>query len=100
MKVKILLFMILIILFTVIVSQNSEPVNLSLLFWGPYTVSAIILIAIAGLFGLILGFILSSIFESSNSKKAELKRLQKEEKLKKEEEERSKAKNNYPGEKQ
>lgn len=69
MKTKITLFMILIVLFTIIISQNSAEIEVHLLFWN-YKVSEIVVIALTGFIGLLLGFILASIYSSASGKKA------------------------------
>jgi uncharacterized integral membrane protein len=61
MKTKIILFMIIIVLFTYFVTQNTDKVTINVFFWK-YYVSAIILIIITGFVGVLLGLILGSIF--------------------------------------
>jgi uncharacterized integral membrane protein len=61
MKAKVIVFMILIVLFTFFVSQNTEIVEINAFFWK-FQMSKIVLISLTGLVGLILGFILASIF--------------------------------------
>ncbi len=61
MKAKVIIFMILIVLFTFFVSQNTEIVGINAFFWK-FQMSKIVLISLTGLVGLILGFILASIF--------------------------------------
>ena len=60
MKAKVIIFMILIVLFTFFVSQNTEIVEINAFFWK-FQMSKIVLISLTGLVGLILGFILASI---------------------------------------
>jgi uncharacterized integral membrane protein len=64
MKTKIILFMIIVVLFTFFVTQNNQSVVINFFFWQ-YNVSAIILIVMTGFIGILLGFILDSIFRSS-----------------------------------
>ena len=61
MKAKVIIFMILIVLFTFFVSQNTEIVDINAFFWK-FQMSKIVLISLTGLVGLILGFILASIY--------------------------------------
>ncbi len=61
MKAKIIIFMILIVLFTIFVSQNTAIIDIKAFFWK-FEMSTIVLISLTGFVGLILGFILSSIF--------------------------------------
>jgi uncharacterized integral membrane protein len=68
MKAKVIIFMVLIVLFTFFVSQNTEVVEINAFFWK-FQMSKIVLISLTGLVGLILGFILASIF--NRQKKAE-----------------------------
>jgi uncharacterized integral membrane protein len=81
MKAKIIIFMILIVLFTIFVSQNTTVIKLNAFFWT-FEMSAIVLISLTGLFGVILGFILASMF--NKPKKIEKSGKQKEEEKKKE----------------
>ena len=64
MKTKIILFMIIVVLFTFFVTQNNQSVVINFFFWQ-YNVSEIILIVMTGFIGILLGFILDSIFRSS-----------------------------------
>ena len=64
MKTKIILFMVIVVLFTFFVTQNNQIVTINLFFWQ-YNVSAIILIVMTGFIGILLGLILDSIFRSS-----------------------------------
>ena len=68
MKTKIILFMIIIILFTYFVTQNTEIITINVFFWQ-YKFSTIILIVITGFVGVLLGLILDSIFRSSKKDK-------------------------------
>ena len=74
MKVKVIIFMILIVLFTFFVSQNTEIVEINAFFWK-FQMSKIVLISLTGLVGLILGFILASIF----NKQKKTEKIRKEE---------------------
>ena len=74
MKAKVIIFMILIVLFTIFVSQNTNIVDINAFFWK-FEMSKIVLISLTGLVGLILGFILASIF---NKQKKFEKKIDKE----------------------
>ena len=80
MKAKVIIFMVVIVLFTFFVSQNTEIVEINAFFWK-FQMSKIVLISLTGLVGLILGFILAGIF--NKQKKAE--KIKKEEKREKKE---------------
>ena len=68
MKTKIILFMIIMVLFTIFVTQNADNVDIYVFFWK-YNVSKIILIVMTGFIGVLLGLILDSIFRSSKKDK-------------------------------
>lgn len=62
MKAKIIILMILIVLFTIFVSQNTEVITVKAYFWQ-FQMSIIVLISLIGLLGVILGFIIAKIFD-------------------------------------
>ena len=68
MKTKIILFMIIVVLFTYFVTQNTENVDIYVFFWK-YNISKIILIVMIGFVGVLLGLILDSIFRSRQKDK-------------------------------
>jgi len=68
MKTKIILFMIIIVLFTIFVTQNADNVDIYVFFWK-LNVSKIILIVMTGFIGVVLGLILDSLFRSSKKNK-------------------------------
>jgi uncharacterized integral membrane protein len=68
MKTKIILFMIIIVLFTIFVTQNNQIVTIYLFFWQ-YDISKIILLVMTGFIGMLLGLIIESIFRSSKKDK-------------------------------
>jgi uncharacterized integral membrane protein len=68
MKTKIILFMIIIVLFTFFVSQNTQIVAINVFFWQ-FNISEIILIVMTGFIGVLLGLILGSIFKSPQKDK-------------------------------
>jgi len=69
MKTKILFLMFLVVLFTVFVSQNTNIIPINIFFWK-VDLSTIVVISISFLIGMILGFIIISLF--SNPKKKEI----------------------------
>ncbi len=79
MKAKVIIFMILIVLFTFFVSQNTEVVDINAFFWK-FQMSKIVLISLTGLVGLILGFILASIFNKQKKADKLIKEAAKEKK--------------------
>lgn len=72
MKAKIIIFILLVVLFTIFVSQNTEVVSINFFFWE-FNMSLIVLMVLIGFVGIILGFILSKIFDSSSKKKIAVK---------------------------
>ncbi len=74
MRAKIVIVMILVILFTVFVSQNTDMIDVSVFLWK-FQMSTIVLMSISFFIGIILGFIVSAMFGSpkkdiSNESKA------------------------------
>ncbi|MHB1686510.1 MAG: lipopolysaccharide assembly protein LapA domain-containing protein [Ignavibacteriaceae bacterium] len=67
MKIKIIFMMILIILFTVFVSQNTDIISVSAFLWK-FQMSTIVLMSIMFFIGIILGFIIATIFDSPKKK--------------------------------
>ena len=68
MKTKIILFMIIIVLFTFFVTQNTDNVDIHVFFWT-YTVSKIILFVMTGFIGVLLGLILDNILRTFKKNK-------------------------------
>ena len=64
--------MILIVLFTIFVSQNTEVIPIDAFFWR-FEMSKIVLISLTGLVGVILGFILASMFNKSKKQEKVIK---------------------------
>ncbi len=62
MKAKIIFLMIIVVLFTVFVSQNTEIVTVKAYFWE-FPMSVIVLISLVGLFGVVFGFIIAKLFD-------------------------------------
>ncbi len=70
MKTKIILLMILVVLFTIFVSQNTEVIIVRAYFWQ-FQMSIIVLISLVGLLGVILGFIVAKVFNRPSSRELE-----------------------------
>jgi len=62
MKAKIIIVLILIVLFTIFVSQNTEVVTVKAYFWQ-FPMSIIVLISLTGLLGVIFGFLIAKLFD-------------------------------------
>ena len=62
MKSKIIILLVLVILFTIFVSQNTRIVQIDFLFWS-IAMSAIVLISLMMLIGVIAGFIIAKLFD-------------------------------------
>jgi len=62
MKAKIIILLILIVLFTIFVSQNTRIVQIDFLAWS-IAMSSIVLISLMMLIGVITGFIIAKIFD-------------------------------------
>lgn len=62
MKSKIIILLVLVILFTIFVSQNTRIVQIDFLFWS-VAMSAIVLISLMMLIGVIAGFIIAKLFD-------------------------------------
>ena len=76
MKFKVITLLIIIALFTIFVSQNTHIVQIDFLFWS-VAMSAIVLISLMMLIGVIAGFIIAKIF--GRPAKPQVKILEKEE---------------------
>lgn len=70
MKAKIILLMILVVLFTIFVSQNTEVITVKAYFWQ-FQMSIIVLISLIGLLGVIFGFIIAKLFDRASPGKQE-----------------------------
>jgi|GEM_PF-401113 len=62
MRSKIIFLMILIVLFTVFVAQNTEPVNLRLFLWQIEQFPKIILLVVTLVLGIFIGIFISAFF--------------------------------------
>jgi uncharacterized integral membrane protein len=65
MKAKVIILLILIVLFTIFVLQNTQIVQIDFLFWS-VAMSAIMLISLMMLIGVIAGFIIAKLFGRSS----------------------------------
>jgi uncharacterized integral membrane protein len=70
MKAKIILLMILVVLFTIFVSQNTEVVTVKAYFWQ-FQMSIIVLISLTGLLGVVFGFVIAKLFDRPSPGKQE-----------------------------
>lgn len=70
MKAKIIFLMVLVVLFTIFVSQNTEVVTVKAYFWQ-FQMSIIVLISLIGLLGVIFGFIIAKLFDRPSPTKLE-----------------------------
>jgi len=64
---KLVITIVLLILTAVIIFQNTDPVNLKMLFWG-FQASLIILLILVLIIGIIIGYILPKIIGESKTK--------------------------------
>lgn len=62
MKAKIIILLILVVLFTIFVSQNTRIVQIDFLAWS-IAMSAIVLISLMMLVGVVAGFIIAKLFD-------------------------------------
>lgn len=62
MKAKVIILLILIVLFTVFVTQNTHIIQIDFLVWS-VAMSAIVLISLMMLVGVITGFIIAKMFD-------------------------------------
>lgn len=75
MKAKLIILLFVIVLFTIFVSQNTHIIQIDFLFWS-VSMSAIVLISLMMLIGVIAGFMVAKIFDrpsqsdTKNSEKA------------------------------
>jgi len=67
---KLVITIVLLILAAVIIFQNTDPVNLKMLFWG-FQASLIILLILVLIIGIIIGYFLPKIIGESKTKNSE-----------------------------
>jgi len=60
MRFKLIIFMLLIVLFTIFVVQNTEAINMQIFFWRIEELPKIVLLTITLVFGIILGIFIST----------------------------------------
>ena len=63
MKAKIIFLMVIIVFFTIFVTQNTLVIPVNIFFWH-VEMSVIVLISISSLIGIILGFIFVKLFDT------------------------------------
>lgn len=71
MRAKIIIVMLLIILFTIFVVQNTEPVSMQVFFWHISELPKIILLTVTLVVGAVLGIIMSAVFNKQKKHKEE-----------------------------
>jgi uncharacterized integral membrane protein len=67
MKTRIIVFLILIVLFTIVVTQNTQAIIINFFFWQ-FSSPGILIIVITGVAGVLIGLILASIFRPVKKK--------------------------------
>ena len=70
MKTKIIIFLMLIVLFTIFVTQNTQTIVVNVFFWQ-FSSPGILMIVITGAVGVLIGIILASIFRPAKKKKSQ-----------------------------
>ena len=68
MRTKVILLMVIIVLFTIFVTQNTEVITVNTFFWK-FDMSLIVLMTLSCLVGAIAGFILLKVFTASGKRK-------------------------------
>ncbi|MDO8550790.1 MAG: lipopolysaccharide assembly protein LapA domain-containing protein [Ignavibacteria bacterium] len=69
MRVKLIFLMILIILFTIFVVQNTEPVDMTVFFWRIEQLPKIILLTVILVIGIISGILISAFINRKKKEK-------------------------------
>ena len=67
MKTRIIIFLMLIVLFTIFVTQNTQSVDINVFFWQ-FSSPKILIFVITGAAGVFIGMILASIFRPAKKK--------------------------------
>lgn len=70
MRAKIVILMVLIVFFTIFVTQNTEVILVQVFFWQ-FHMSTIVLISITGLVGIIAGLIIAKLFDKPKAEPRE-----------------------------
>ncbi len=68
MRAKVIVLMVIIVLFTIFVTQNTEVIAVNAFFWK-FEMSLIVLMTLSCLLGAIVGFILLKVFSGSDKRK-------------------------------
>jgi uncharacterized integral membrane protein len=68
MRTKVIVLMVIIVLFTIFVTQNTEVITVNAFFWK-FDMSLIVLMTLSCLLGAIVGFILLKVFTASTKQK-------------------------------
>jgi uncharacterized integral membrane protein len=68
MRTKVIALMVIIVLFTIFVTQNTEVITVKAFFWK-FEMSVIVLMTLSCLLGAIVGFILLKVFSTSDKRK-------------------------------
>ena len=68
MRTKVILLMVIIVLFAIFVTQNTEVITVNAFFWN-FDMSLIVLMTLSCLIGAIAGFILLKAFTAFNKRK-------------------------------
>jgi uncharacterized integral membrane protein len=69
MKIRIFIILMLIVLFTIFVTQNTQIITVKVFFWQ-FTSPEIAIFVYTGVAGVLTGFILATIFRPSKKKKS------------------------------
>ena len=67
MRTKVILLLIIIVLFTIFVTQNTEVITVNAFFWN-FEMSLIVLMTLSCLLGAVAGFILLKVFNFSDKR--------------------------------
>ncbi len=68
MRTKVIALLVIIVLFTIFVTQNTEVIAVNAFFWK-FEMSLIVLMTLSCLLGAIVGFILLKVFSGSDKRK-------------------------------
>jgi uncharacterized integral membrane protein len=68
MRAKVITLMVIIVLFTIFVTQNTEVITVKAFFWQ-FEMSLIVIITLTCLVGALVGFILLKVFTASEKRK-------------------------------
>jgi uncharacterized integral membrane protein len=73
MRFKLIIFMLLILFFTIFVVQNTEPVTMQVFFWRFDELPKIIVLIVTLVFGIILGILISTFISRKKRDTKEIK---------------------------